>query len=148
MFMFKVVKLFDRILDRLVILPIFPVSYPRLQHRYLGYLGRALLIFRDRAVAAVQSEVQHVADMWRDSAWWQTDRHTDTRQSGILIKNTQKSTPYTYTLVSRCLVPIKWMWQQFYFCLIMKCENIFVTFLVWHFSRLPICSSSDYPDPR
>ena len=49
--MFKVVKLFDRTLDRLVILPIFPVSYPRLQHHYLGYLGRALLIFRDRAVA-------------------------------------------------------------------------------------------------
>ena len=67
--MFKVVKLFDRTLDRLVILPIFPVSYPRLQHHYLGYLGRALLIFRDRAVAAVQSEVQHVADTrWRDSA--------------------------------------------------------------------------------
>ena len=37
--MFKVVKLFDRTLDRLVILPIFPVSYPRLQHHYLGYLG-------------------------------------------------------------------------------------------------------------
>ena len=35
--MFKVVKLFDRTLDRLVILPIFPVSYPRLQLPWLPW---------------------------------------------------------------------------------------------------------------